>query len=245
MSAPPSATGWIARGRLAVPERRRAILCLVTDRRRLAARLRIDVAAVGELLLAQLHAAAVAGVDLVQIREGDLPAAELVALTRQVVERLHGTATQIVVNDRVDVALVAGAHGVHLKAASMRPWHARSLARDGWLIGQSIHDPRAEPPAGADYLVAGTVKPSASKPPGSPLLGFDGLQRLVLRAREIPVLGVGGLSAQDVPALRHAGAAGLAGIDAFLPDSASRLDESVQRAVATLRLAFDSSVDLP
>jgi thiamine-phosphate pyrophosphorylase len=221
--------------------RDRAILCLVTDRRRLAARLSCPPDAVGDCLIAQVGAAAEAGVDLVHIREADLPAAALAALTRRIVARLGGTATRVVVSDRVDVALVTAAHGVHLKAASLSPLQARALAPPRWLIGASVHD-RADVRPGADYLIAGTVKPTASKPEGTPLLGFDGLHEIAQAVHPVPVLGIGGLSAVDIPALRRAGAAGLAGIDVFLPDApGGRLVESVHRAVARLRLGFDSS----
>jgi thiamine-phosphate pyrophosphorylase len=223
-----------------VRERGRAILSLITDRRRLAARLGCDLGAVEEPLLAQVGAAAAAGVDLVQIREGDLPAAALAELTRRALTRVRGTATRVLVNDRADVALACHAHGVHLKATSMAPRRARQIAPRGWLIGASVHGEDLDRAQGADYLIAGTLRPTPSKPAGVPLLGIDGLHRIAQAARSIPVLGIGGVGADDVPALKRAGAAGLAGIEAFLPTSAVDLEESVHRAVARLRLAFDS-----
>lgn len=221
-------------------ERGRAILCLITDRRRLSARLGCDLAAVGEPLLAQAAAAAAAGVDLVQIREHDLPAAALAELTTRIVTRLRDTATRVLVNDRADVALARHAHGVHLKATSVTPRQARQLAPPGGLIGASVHGVDLDRAQGADYLIAGTIRPTPSKLPGAPLLGIEGLHRIAQAAWPIPVLGIGGLTADDVPALKRAGAAGLAGIEVFLPASAADLEESVQRAVARLRLAFDS-----
>jgi thiamine-phosphate pyrophosphorylase len=223
-----------------VRERGRAILCLITDRRRLSARLGCDLAAVDEPLLAQVGAAAAAGVDLVQIREGDLPAAALAELTRRVLTRLRDTATRVLVNDRADVALACRAHGVHLKATSMAPRQARQIAPRGWLIGASVHGVDLDRAQGADYLIAGTLRPTRSKPAGLPLLGIDGLHRIAQAAHPIPVLGIGGLTADDVPALKRAGAAGLAGIEVFLPASTAHLEESVHRAAAGLRLAFDS-----
>lgn len=223
-------------------ERGHAILCLVSDRRRLALRLGCDVDAVVDRLIAQVGAAAEAGVDLVQIREGDLPAAALADLTRRVLARLCATAARVIVNDRADVALATGAHGVHLKATSIAPWQARAIARPGWWIGASVHDADRERGRDADYLIAGTVRATPSKPDGAPLLGFDGLRRVTEAAPAMPVLGIGGLTLDDVPALRQAGAAGLAGIEAFLPASAAHLEESVHHAVARLRLAFDSPV---
>lgn len=225
-----------------MPEAGRALLCLVTDRRRLASRLGCQVEAVADPLVAQAGAAAEAGVDLVQIREGDLPAAALADLTRRVLARLRGTSTRVVVNDRIDVALASHAHGAHLKAASISPWQARSLAPAGWLIGASVHGADLERTRGADYLIAGTIRSTSSKPAGSPLLGFDGLRAVVLAAPATPVLGIGGLTLDDVAALRRAGASGLAGIEVFLPESATHPEMSVHQAVSRLRLAFDSAV---
>jgi thiamine-phosphate pyrophosphorylase len=225
-----------------VRERARALLCLISDRRRLAARLGCQVETVADQLVAQAGAAAEAGVDLVQIRENDLPAAALADLTRRVLARLRDTATRVVVNDRADVALASRAHGVHLKAVSIAPWQARAIAPSGWFIGASVHGADLERGRGADYLIAGTVKSTSSKPAGSPLLGFDGLRRIAQAAPSVPVLGIGGLALDDVPALRRAGASGLAGIEVFLPESAAQPEESVHRAVSRLRLAFDSSV---
>jgi thiamine-phosphate pyrophosphorylase len=223
-----------------VRDRGRGILCLITDRRRLSARLGCDLGVVDEALLAQVGAAAAAGVDLVKIREGELPAAALAELTRRVVARLRDTATRVLVNDRADVALACHAHGVHLKATSVTPRQARQLAPPGWLIGASVHGVDLGRAPGADYLIAGTLRPTPSKPAGAPLLGIDELHRMAQAAHPIPVLGIGGLTADDVPALTRAGAAGLAGIEVFLPASAADLEESVHRAVARLRLAFDS-----
>ena len=224
-----------------MPEGGRALLCLITDRRRLASRLGCEVEAGVERLVAQAGAAAEAGLDLVQIREGDLPAAALADLTRRVVARVRGTSTRVVVNDRADVALASHAHGVHLKAASISPRQARGIAPAGWLVGVSVHGVDLERARSADYLIAGTVKPTPSKPAGWPLLGFEGLHAISQAAPAIPVLGIGGLTLADVAALRRAGASGLAGIEAFLPESAAHLEADVHQAVSRLRLAFDSS----
>lgn len=223
-------------------DRGRAILCLVSDRRRLAARLGCPVDHAVDLLVAQAGAAAEGGVDLVQIREADLEAAALADLTRRVLARLRGTTARVLVNDRADVALATRAHGVHLKATSIAAWQARAIAPPGWSIGVSVHGLGLERGRGADYLIAGTIKHTASKPAGHPLLGFDGLHGIAQAAPAIPVLGIGGLTLDDVPALRRAGAAGLAGIDVFLPESAAHPEESVHHAVSRLRLAFDSPV---
>jgi thiamine-phosphate diphosphorylase len=220
----------------------RALLCLVTDRRRLAARLGCDEVSALEWLVIQARAAAHAGVDFVQIREGDLPAATLVALSRRVRAALEGTAARVLVNDRVDVAIAAGAHGVHLKASSIAPGLARELLPAGATIGVSVHGADAAARAGrVDYLVAGAVFATASKPAGWPTLGLAGLVAVVEAAAGVPVLAIGGVEASSARSLRQAGARGMAGIEAFLPAAPpDRVEASVHETVSALRFAFDS-----
>jgi len=96
------------------------MLCLVTDRRRLGTALRLEAREWIDAVRAQVFAAAAAGIDLVQLREPDLDAADLLRLAKAVVSDTRHTATRIVVNDRLDVALAAGAAGVHLKERSFQ-----------------------------------------------------------------------------------------------------------------------------
>jgi thiamine-phosphate pyrophosphorylase len=178
------------------------VIAIVTNR------LRRDV-------LDQVREAAAAGVDLVQIRERDLEARDLGALVRQAVAATRGTATRVVVNDRLDVALAAGADGVHLRGDSMPSAAARRLAPRPFLIGRSVHGVEEARAAGADvdFLIAGTVFPTASKPPGD-LLGIHGLRRLC-GASGVPVLAIGGIGPDQLDAVAAAGAAGIAGIGWF------------------------------
>ena len=90
------------------------MICLVTDRRRLS------IAADDiDRLVDLVAAAARAGIDLIQIRERDLDARQLAALVRRCVDAVEGTGTKVLVNDRADVAIAAGAHGVHLRGDSI------------------------------------------------------------------------------------------------------------------------------
>src|SRR5712691_9924225 len=104
------------------------MICLVTDRRQ-----RSPIEQAGE--------AAAAGVDIIHIRERDLDAGELAALTAGVVGATRGSATRVVVNDRVDVAIACGADGVQLRADSMPAARIRTMAPEGFLIGCSVHGP--------------------------------------------------------------------------------------------------------
>ena len=102
----------------------------------------------------------------------------------------RGSQTRIIVNDRLDVAIAAGAAGVHLRSDSVPPANARALAPAGFLIGRSVHNAVDARRFGGDvdYLVAGTVWATPSKPAGHMLLGVDGLAAVV-RAASSPGAG--------------------------------------------------------
>ena len=208
------------------------MIYLVTDRRVFAADASDDGVAV-ERMLAVIAACAEAAVDLVQIRETGLTDRCLLALVEEALVRTRGTAARVVVNDRADIALAAGAAGVHLKDDARDVTRIRAMGPPGWLVGRSVHDAataRTAAEESLDYLVAGTVFPSASKPDRQPL-GLDGLRAIVGAAAPCPVLAIGGVDASNVRGVAETGAAGIAGIRLFRAD---RLAESV----AGLRAAF-------
>lgn len=192
--------------------------CLVTDRRRLvpdARTLSVEIARIER----QADEALQAGIDMIQVRERDLDARVLRDLTVRLVSLAAGRAL-ILVNDRADVALAAGAAGVHLRADGPAVLRVRTLGPDGWVIGRSIHTPaEAAEHAGADYLLFGTVQPTASKPAGHRVAGIAGLEAAVRSAAGTPVLAIGGLTPRESAACREAGAAGVAATGAFLGPS--------------------------
>jgi thiamine-phosphate pyrophosphorylase len=157
------------------------------------------------------------GVDLIQIREKDLGARELCALTTQVLELAQDYETRILVNSRADVALAAGAHGVHLPGNSIAPKILRTIVPAGFVIGVSVHT-RAEiltgQSEGADFLVFAPVFPPLSKTSFSAAVGLDGLRDAVKNVT-LPVLALGGITPQNAAACIEAGAAGIAGISLF------------------------------
>ena len=220
------------------------ILCLVTDRRRLAGAMGVGEESRLHVLLEQVSAAAAAGVDLIQVREPDLQADELLSLVRVCVRAIAPFPTKLVVNDRLDIALAAGAAGVHLKESSMRPAAVRRLAPTRFLISASVHSvDRVAARKGADLFLAGTVRPTASKP-GVDYLNEDGL-RVIVEATEEPVLGIGGLDVADMRLLASAGAAGMAAVGAFIPGGGEDITRFVQERVKELRFAFDSTGQHP
>lgn len=160
-----------------------------------------------------------AGVDLIQVRERDLDAAPLAALVAELLAVTRGTPTRLVLNDRLDVALACGADGVHLRGDSIPVAAARRLAPAGFLIGRSVHGvDEAVRAAGADYLIAGTVFPSASKPEEAQRLGVEGL-RAIVEAVDVPVLAIGGIAGDRIDRIAAAGAAGFAAIGLFMGPS--------------------------
>jgi thiamine-phosphate pyrophosphorylase len=189
-------------------------------------------------IVARAIAAIHAGIDLLQIREHNLPAQSLLRLVVRLVSASRGRSTRIVVNDRLDVALAAGADGVHLGGRSLPARRVRAIVPEGFLVGCSVHsveEARAAAGEGAaDYLVAGTVFPSASKPGATVFLGTDRLAAIA-GAVAIPVLGVGGIGLDSLADVARTGAAGVAAIGLF--EDAADLDATVRQA----RRLFDTA----
>jgi thiamine-phosphate pyrophosphorylase len=216
------------------------ILHLVTDRRRLAGS--VAFADAQRCLLQQVDYAIAARIDGVIVRERDLEARDLTSLTMAMVKMTRGTATRVLVNDRLDVALASGADGVHLRADSITSQWVRRIAPRRFLVGRSVHDAdEARQANGVDYLIAGTVWPSASKPAHHRLLGIDGFAEVVSAVR-VPVLAIGGVEIARAREVARAGGAGIAAIGLFMDESAK-----VCRAVQIedisreLRSRFDTS----
>lgn len=221
------------------------LLCYVTDRRSLPS---TGPSQQVPALLQKIEELAGTGIDWIQIREKDLSARELAALTRQALQiaAKHATPsrrTPILVNDRLDVAITERAAGVHLGEQSLPVAEARRLIQSAqaknlvlpdFLLGVSCHSEeaaKAAQAAGADYLFFGPIFPTPSKEKfGAP----QGVARLtsVCRAVSIPVLAIGGITPDNAKSCIAAGAAGLAAIRLFQ----DALDP--ERTVASMRLSF-------
>jgi thiamine-phosphate pyrophosphorylase len=185
---------------------------MITDRRRFGSE---------DVLVRRVAAAAAAGVDLVQVRERDLDARDLSHLVARCVQTVAGTRTRVLVNDRLDVALAAGAHGVHLRGDSLPASRARALAPIGFLIGRSVHSlddaVAACAGGGLDYVLFGAVFATASKPGQAPA-GTAALAEVAAAVR-VPVLAVGGVSRETVGQLAGSGCAGYAAIGWFADET--------------------------
>jgi len=199
------------------------LLCYVTDRHLLNNDDSLND------LLNRIERAPAAGIDWIQIREKDLTARGLVDFTRRAIAVCHREASQhqirapqIIVNDRIDVALAAGAAGVHLTGASVPVAEAIRWLRSGnapgnFCVGVSCHSLAgviAAESAGASYVFFGPVFETPSKASfGEP----QGLERLseVCSALRIPVLAIGGLTVTNAAACVRAGASGVAAVRLF------------------------------
>jgi thiamine-phosphate pyrophosphorylase len=211
------------------------LLCYVTDRKALGS----GTESAG--VLTAIERAAAAGTDWVQLREKDLTAKGLLELTRRALATVPKT-TRVIVNDRLDVALAAGAAGVHLAAASLPiadtvRWCRAGNAPAEFLIGASCHHLREAAEAkraGASYIFFGPVYDTPSKASFGPPQGLARLGEVCGGVR-IPVLAIGGITAENAAACFRAGAAGIAAIRLFqdAPDLAT-LSQTLSRIRAAI-----------
>lgn len=207
-------------------------ICLITSRRQLApdARTAREQLAALETWIND----AFGRVHVIQVREPDVDAGVLAAFVRRLVDRARGTKTRVVVNDRADIARVCGAAGVHLRSSGPPVDRVRAFGPPGWTIGRSIHSAgEAAIHGAADYLIFGTVFPSASKPEGAGVQGVNALSAAV-RAAKPPVLAVGGIDPARARQCLAAGAAGIAAIGLFLPPGTAPGAMGIRPAVDAL-----------
>jgi thiamine-phosphate pyrophosphorylase len=154
------------------------------------------------------------GVEWIQIRDKDLSARALFELVTAAMKLPNPHGSKIIVNTRADVAIAAGAAGVHLPSGSPA---ARFWRRSGFLIGVSCHcleDVRQAEAEGADYALFGPVFAPLSKSSRLEPRGLEGIAQAAAVAR-IPVLALGGITRENTAACISAGAAGFAGISLF------------------------------
>ena len=153
------------------------------------------------------------------LREKDLPGRHLLELAMNIRRAIDDKAL-LIINERVDVAILANAAGVHLGEHALSPTDVRALVGDHMLIGRSVHNHKGALEAqrqGANYLIAGSVFPTRSHPDQSPQ-GLRLIEDLAPNLR-IPCLAIGGINPQNAPDVIRAGASGVAVISAILASS--------------------------
>ena len=169
-------------------------------------------------LLTLVAAAGSAGLDLIQLREKNLKARVLYALTARAAEITRDTVTRLLVNDRADIARAAGADGVHLATRSLPPQIIRQTFGPNFLIGVSTHsleEARTARDGGADFAVFGPVFETASKAQYGPPAGLERLSQVTSAFAPFPILALGGVSLENASQCLDAGARGIAAISLF------------------------------
>jgi thiamine-phosphate pyrophosphorylase len=172
------------------------------------------------------------GVDAVQVRAKSLTDRDLFTFTRALLDRLTGTSAMVIVDERVDVALAAGAHGVHLGVEDLPVGVVRDLVPYGFVVGATCRGAAQACEArvaGADYAGVGPVYATATKAALPPPIGLDPLGEA---ARELPVIAIAGITEDLVPQVLAAGAHGVAVAGAIChdpdpPAAARRIVEAV------------------
>ena len=155
-----------------------------------------------------------AGCSMIQLRAKNATGAQYYQFARQVIDAV-GVHCRVILNDRLDVALAAGAAGVHLGKRDIPVARARRIVDDSFIIGATAREPDVALAAqrdGADYLGVGAVFPTAHKQ-DTRLIGLDGLSS-VTRIVRIPVFAIAGITTENCTQPVRAGAWGVSGIGA-------------------------------
>ena len=172
----------------------------------------------GRPLVPLLQRVLTAAAPAIQLRERDLSARELVTLARQVQAVTASSNSQLLINDRIDVALALEGVGIHLRSNSLPLSVARQMLGTHRLLGISVHSVEEGLSAqsqGADYIVLGPIYETPSKLMFGPPLGIHTLEKACKLVR-IPIIGIGGVTAARAREMRCAGAFGAAVISAIL-----------------------------
>ncbi len=190
----------------------------------------------GRDLLDLLAAAVAGGCRMVQLRDKEWPSGRLLPLAERLRARCAADGVTFIVNDRVDLALAVGADGVHLGQDDLPAKIARPLLRPGMILGVSTHSvaqARAAQADGADYIAVGSMFATRSKAEFE-LVGPDLLRKLRGEIR-VPLVGIGGITHDNVQEVVRAGADGVAVISAVVAADDPRA--AAERFVALIRTA--------
>lgn len=183
-------------------------LYIVTDRK----------ASRGRDHMSMVRAALDGGADVIQLRDKDLSGRDLYALAREMASLVHASRARFIVNDRLDIALAAGADGVHLGQYDLPVAAARSLSPPSLIIGASVgsvEEALAAERDGANYIALSPVFSTPTKDDAGPGHGLEVL-REIKAAVKLPVIAIGGVNAGNVTEVVAAGADGVAVISAVL-----------------------------
>ncbi|RLF56933.1 MAG: thiamine phosphate synthase [Thermoplasmata archaeon] len=169
------------------------------------------------------------GANTIQYRQKSGATREMIEVARNVKRLCSEAGVTFIVNDRLDVAIAAEADGVHLGQDDFPIPMARELLGEGWIIGGSaatLDEARKCLSEGADYVGFGPVYPTSSKDDAGPVSGIDILKQVV-EIIPLPIIAIGGVSAENIPDVMRTGAHGIAVISAVCcqddPEEATRI----------------------
>ena len=184
----------------------------------------------------QIELLSFGGATLIQLREKQLPALEFYEQAKAAVVVAQRSAVRLIINDRVDVAISVGAHGVHLGQDDLPPVAARKLLGETAIIGYSTHNVDQALEAVTlpiDYLAIGPIFQTTTKTDTSPVLGLEGLRAVRSAIGDFPLVAIGGITHTSARAAIEAGADSVAVISALLVDS-NRIAELTRSLIQTL-----------
>src|ERR1041385_3932325 len=164
------------------------------------------------------------GATLIQLREKRMAPHEFFQDARNAMNIAHSAGVKLIINDRVDIAMAIGADGVHLGQTDMPVAAARRLFGDDATIGLSTHNSKQVDDAldlPINYLAFGPVFPTATKENPDLIVGVDLLSEIKRRAGSLPLIAIGGITKERVPAVLAAGADSVAVVSALLDPTAS------------------------
>jgi len=176
------------------------------------------------------------GISLVQLREKEQPALEFYEQARAAVAVAARSGVQLIINDRVDVAVAVGANGVHLGQDDIPPEAARMLLGGEAIVGYSTHNveqARAALKLPIDYLAVGPIFQTATKSDTSPVLGLEGLRAVRRAIGSFPLVAIGGITQANARTVIEAGADSVAVISALLSNP-DRITEATRTLIHSL-----------
>lgn len=173
------------------------------------------------------------GATFIQLREKQLPPSQFWNQAIEAMDLARSLGVRLIINDRCDIALAAGADGVHLGQDDLPPEAARRILGPKSIIGYSTHSIEQvrfalEQPI--DYLAFGPIFQTATKAHAEPVVGLEALRSVVGIAKKIPVVGIGGITAENASEVIEAGATSVAIISGLLADSA-RISERTRALI--------------
>lgn len=162
------------------------------------------------------------GASLIQVREKGLPSGEFLAMARDAVAAGRESDVKIIINDRVDIAMMSGAAGVHLGQNDLPPEAAREILGDAAIIGYSTHSVEQAAAAAKmpiDYIAIGPIYPTDTKEDTEPVIDIEGIAAVRAAIGGIPLVAIGGISNSRISGVLAAGADSVAMISALYGDN--------------------------